>query len=176
MLGQWSVKPIKIKYKDYDGNILETEYSDNEAFEILENDPDWMFSAEKAAKVSRLQLFPLKMTYFKNDPRELNPENNIAYGLYNKMAIFPAFKFLFRSKTGKQIYNRMTRESDPIGMLTFESAVKVGLNNDIYSPYDEGVSDLSKMNEGLEAESGCTIDKNDNETWSKKLDALTVEV
>jgi hypothetical protein len=101
MLGQWSVTPIKITYRDYKGEEHETTYSDDEAYNIIETDPNWMTDPEKAAKVSRLQLFPLKMTYFKNDPRELNPGNNIAYGLYNKMAIFPAFKFLFRSKTGR---------------------------------------------------------------------------
>jgi len=101
MLGQWSVIPTKITYKNYSGQTLTTTYSDNEAFEILENDPKWMSDPEKAAKVSRLQLFPLKMTYFKNDPRNICPDYDIAYGVYNKMAIFPAFKYLMRSTTGR---------------------------------------------------------------------------
>lgn len=176
MLGQWSVIPVKIKYKDYEGNTHETWYSDDEAYNIVENDPDWMIDPEKAAKVSRLQLFPLKMTYFKNDPRELNPENVIAYGLYNKMAIFPAFKFLFRSKTGQQIYKRMNRESDPLDMLTFESAVKVGLNQNIYAPYKDGTTDLSEFDSGLDEESGCVLDDSDNETWLKTGKGLVTEV
>lgn len=69
MLGTWSVIPQKIEYKTYTGENKTTTYSDNEAFEILENDPEWMLDPEKAAKVSRLQLYPLKMSYFKNDPR-----------------------------------------------------------------------------------------------------------
>lgn len=176
MLGQWSVIPVKIKYKDYKGDTHETLYSDDEAYNIIENDPNWMIDAEKAAKVSRLQLFPLKMTYFKNDPRELNPENTIAYGLYNKMAIFPAFKFLFRSKTGKQIYERMNRESDPLDMITFESAVKVGLNQNIYSPYKDSVTDLSELNSELNEPSGCVLDENDNESWLKTGKGLVTEV
>lgn len=54
MLGQWSVIPTKIKYKNYNGDVLETYYSDDEAFNIIENDRDWMIDPEKAAKVSRL--------------------------------------------------------------------------------------------------------------------------
>lgn len=176
MLGQWSVDPVKITYKNYTGQTLETYYSDNEAFEILENDPEWMVDPEKAAKVSRLQLYPLKMTYFKNDPREIAPDYTIAHGLYNKMAIFPAFKYLMRSTTGKKLYDRMNRKSDPLDMLTFESAVKVGLGADIYSPTDKKANDLSKLNEQLELKSACTLE-NDVENWAEDTEnTLNVEV
>lgn len=176
MLGQWSVDPIKIKYKNYSGETHETYYSDNEAFEILENDPEWMVDPEKAAKVSRLQLFPLKMTYFKNDPRQITQDYTIAHGLYNKMAIFPAFKYLMRSTTGRKIYDRMNRESDPLDMLTFESAVKVGLGADIYSPTGNKTTDLSKLDEQLERKSACVLD-GDNENWSEDYEnTLNVEV
>lgn len=176
MLGEWSTIPIKIKYKDYSGVTHETTYSDNEAFDILENDPEWIVDPEKAAKVSRLQLFPLKMTYFKNDSRQLNSGNNIAYGVYDKQAIFPAFKYLMRSTTGQKIYNRMNRKQDPLDLLTFESAVKVGLNNDIYSPYDSGTSDLSVLKDGLDQQSGATVDENDVESWLEGDEVLSVEV
>jgi len=71
MLGTWSVIPQKITYKTYSGETMTTTYSDNEAFEILEHDGEWMLDPEKAAKVSKLQLYPLKMSYFKNDPKSL---------------------------------------------------------------------------------------------------------
>lgn len=174
-LGQWSVIPIKIKYKNYSGQILETYYSDNEAFEILENDPSWIVDPEKAAKVSRLQLFPLKMSYFKNDPKTLSSGNDLAYGVYNKMAIFPAFRYLMRSTTGKQIYDRMNRQEDPLDMVTFESAVKVGLGDDIYSPYNKKTSDISKLSDKLNYHSSIVLE-NDNEKYFDGNETLNVEV
>ena len=176
MLGQWSVIPTKITYKNYSGQTLTTTYSDNEAFEILENDPKWMSDPEKAAKVSRLQLFPLKMTYFKNDPRNICPDYDIAYGVYNKMAIFPAFKYLMRSTTGRQIYNRMNTKGNELDMITFESAVKVGLGANIYSPYKKDTDDLSQLNPGLsDAKSSVSLDGN-TENWITDPNSLTVEV
>ena len=37
MLGTWSTIPQKIEYRTYTGEKKTTTYSDNEAFEILEN-------------------------------------------------------------------------------------------------------------------------------------------
>lgn len=175
-LGQWSVIPKKIKYTTYTGEIKTTTYCDNEAFEILENDPKWMLDEEKAAKVSKLQLFPLKMTYFKNDPRNICPDYDMAYGLYNKMAIFPAFKYLMRSTTGKQVYDRMNRKGDELDMITFESAVKVGLGANIYSPYKDGTEDLSTLNDGLEAPSAGRLNSSDEESWINDPNSLNVEI
>lgn len=136
-LGEWSVIPQKITYKTYTGEVKTTTYSDNEAFEILENDGEWMLDPEKAAKVSKLQLYPLKMSYFKNDPRLIRGSSyNIAYAVYNKMAIFPAFKYIMRSETGRKLYNRMNdidNDGNKVGngvldMVTVESAVKVGMS------------------------------------------------
>jgi len=45
------------------------------------------------------------------------------------MAIFPMFKYMTRSKTGKALYDRMNNsEKGCIDMIAFESAVKVGDN------------------------------------------------
>lgn len=175
-LGDWSVDPIQIKYKTRSGEIKTTSYSDNEAFEILENDPEWMSNPEKAAKVSKLQLYPLKMSYYKNDPHSLFKTTNVAFGEYNKMAIFPAFKYLMTSTTGKQIYERMNEKGQELDMITFESAVKVGLGNDIYSPYDEGTEDLSVFNTGLLFDSGASLNEAGEVSTRDGLNILSVEI
>jgi len=65
-LGQWSFKKTKLKYKGRDGKIHTTYYSDEEAYNILQTNPNWIGDDELYAKVQKLQLFPLKMTYFEN--------------------------------------------------------------------------------------------------------------
>jgi hypothetical protein len=100
-LGQWSFTKHPIKYRDIDGTWRTIMYSDEEAFKILEEDGTWMSDPEKAAMVSQFEGFPLKMTYFSNDPGQLGQENPLAVPVYNKMAIFPVFKYMFRSTTGQ---------------------------------------------------------------------------
>ena len=51
-LGQWSFEDDK------------NGYSDEKAYNIIENDPNWESDAEKCKLVHKLQLFPLKMSYF----------------------------------------------------------------------------------------------------------------
>nr|DAE75484.1 MAG TPA: aldo-keto reductase [Caudoviricetes sp.] len=43
-----------------------SDYSDEMAYNILENDPDWQSDPKKAKIVSKLELYPLKMSYFQN--------------------------------------------------------------------------------------------------------------
>ncbi len=182
-LGEWSVIPQKITYKTYTGETKTTTYSDNEAFEILETDGEWMLDPEKAAKVSRLQLYPLKMSYFKNDPRALRGSSyNLAYSVYDKMAIFPAFKYIMRSETGRQLYNRMndidengnTVGNGVLDMVTVESAVKVGMSQDAYQAYGDNTTSLTSLNDALNKPSACILD-NDTENW-KDGNVLNVEV
>lgn len=176
MLGTWSVIPQKITYKTYSGETMTTTYSDNEAFEILENDGEWMLDPEKAAKVSRLQLYPLKMSYFKNDPKAITSGQNIAYSVYNKMAIFPAFKYIMRSETGRKIYDRMNDVSKGVlDMVTVESAVKVGMSQDAYKAYDSNTTSLATLNDSLNKPSACVLDGN-NENWNDSNDVINVEV
>lgn len=177
MLGTWSVIPQKITYKTYTGMTMTTTYSDNEAFEILENDAEWMLDPEKAAKVSRLQLYPLKMSYFKNDPRALNGSiYNLAYAVYNKMAIFPAFKYIMRSETGRQIYNRMNdKDKGVLDMISVSQAVKVGMPQDAYSAYDDHTKSLAKLNSVLDNKAACVLD-GDTETWNSDKNSINVEV
>ena len=176
MLGTWSVIPQKITYKTYSGETMTTTYSDNEAFEILEHDGEWMLDPEKAAKVSKLQLYPLKMSYFKNDPKSLTSGQNIAYSVYNKMAIFPAFKYIMRSETGRKIYDRMNDTSKGVlDMITVESAVKVGMAQDAYKAYDTNTTSLSELNISLDKPSACILDEN-TEKWNDSNDVINVEV
>ena len=184
MLGTWSTIPQKIEYRTYTGEKKTTTYSDNEAFEILENDGEWMLDPEKAAKVSKLQLYPLKMSYFKNDPKQLRGTSyNLAYSVYNKMAIFPAFKYIMRSETGRQLYNRMndvdengnTVGNGVLDMVTVESAVKVGMSQDAYQPYENDTTSLASLNDSINKPSACILN-NDEENWSKKSDVLNVEI
>ena len=177
MLGTWSTIPQKIEYKTYTGEKKTTTYSDNEAFEILENDPDWMLDTEKAAKVSRLQLYPLKMSYFKNDPKQLRGTSyNLAYSVYNKMAIFPAFKYIMRSETGRKLYDRMNDTTKgALDMVTVESAVKVGMSQDAYQAYDNDTTSLASLDDSINKLSACILD-DDQENWSQKSDVLNVEI
>lgn len=151
-LGEWSDRPD------------ETGYCDEAAYQLLENGiwkgekvkpGEWMYNEEMFRFVERLELYPLKMTYFDNVPTfESVKQNddgsttqfNLVKSIYNKQCIFPAFKFMFTSQQGRDLYERMNRENNELDMLTFESAVKVGLNQVKPSPVSKsGAIDGSLM-------------------------------
>lgn len=154
----------------------ETGYSDEKAYRILEEDGSWMTDDEKAAIVSKLQLFPLKMSYFQNDSTILSSgegfENRINLPIYNKMAIFPMFKYMTRSATGSAIYDRMNRKNNAIDMIVFESAVKVGDNQNRLTPYKNLTDDPGKnFNfDDLNKESDKYLDDNNNVVSSQSAD------
>lgn len=155
-LGEWSF------IEDADG------YSDEAAYEILENDSTWMRDPEKAALVSKLQLKPLKMTYFMNDPKDMSYDSELNpiisnLPVYNKMAIFPLFKYAASSRTGKQLYDRMNMEGNELDMITFESAVKVGGHKNKYSPFKNKTTDISSLDEALNRRSATYLSKNDED-------------
>ena len=154
-LGEWSFD------EDING------YSDEKAFEILEKDASWMKDPEKAAIVSKLQLKPLKMTYFMNDPKDMsyNGDDPLMANMpvYNKMAIFPLFKYAASSNTGRQLYDRMNMEGNELDMVTFESAVKVGGHQHKYSPFEKGTKDISSLDEAINKKSSVYISKKDSE-------------
>lgn len=168
-LGQWSFE------EDEDG------YSDEKAFEILEKDGSWMHDEEKARLVSKLELFPLKMSYFQNDPNVMSSSNKVTnmmnLPIYDKMAIFPMFKYMTRSEVGKQLYDRMNRESDPIDMLAFESAVKVGDKQNKYRPYKNVETGIGEFNsEDLTKPSDKYIDANGNVAENTSEGTLAISV
>jgi len=94
-IGDWSFKPDRFGY------------SDEEAYKILETDSSWMSDPEKSAKIEKFQLYALKMSYFGHENRQFVEQFNANVPIYNKMAIFPMFKFHASSEVGAKIYNRM---------------------------------------------------------------------
>lgn len=139
------------------------EWSDEyeEAFQILESDDSWMTDPELAEKVSKLELYPLKMSYFDNGSTEMSDGQFVNQPIYNKMAIFPVFKYLAASESGMQLYQRMNGyikqedgsykyiEGNELDMISFESAVKVGLNQNIPQLHDSGITSLGKLNDAF---------------------------
>lgn len=163
-IGRWSFE------EDENG------YSDEKAYRILEEDGSWMSDDEKAAIVSKFQLFPLKMSYFQNDSTILSSgegfENRINLPIYDKMAIFPMFKYMTRSATGSAIYDRMNRKNNAIDMIVFESAVKVGDNQNRLTPY-KNLDDDPGENfnfDDLNKESDKYLDDNNNIVTSQSDD------
>ena len=139
-----------------------SDYSDEMAYNILENDPDWQSDPKKAKIVSKLELYPLKMSYFQNSSQQVG-DGFINLPIYNKMAIFPAFKYMLQSDNGKAIYERMNKKGNEIDMLAFDSAVKVGANQQQYAPYKEGVDNLDDMDtKSLKQKSDKSILPNDD--------------
>lgn len=158
----------------------ETGYSDEKAYQILEKDGSWMTDPEKAAIVSKLQLFPLKMSYFQNDSTILFPGNNgrINLPIYDKMAIFPMFKYMTRSSVGRALYDRMNKSGNEIDMITFESAVKVGDNQNRFTPYKDLKDDPGKdFNfKDLSLDSDKHLDENNSVVENKSSKTLAISV
>lgn len=160
----------------------ETGYSDEKAYQILEKDGSWMTDDEKAAIVSKLQLFPLKMSYFQNDSTILSSgedfENRINLPIYDKMAIFPMFKYMTRSSVGRALYDRMNKPKNEIDMVTFESAVKVGDNQNRFTPYKNLEDDPGKdFNfKDLSLDSDKYLDENNSVVENKNSKTLAISV
>lgn len=160
----------------------ETGYSDEKAYQILEKDGSWMTDPEKAAIVSKLQLFPLKMSYFQNDSTVLssgkNFENRINLPIYDKMAIFPMFKYMTRSSVGRALYDRMNKSENEIDMITFESAVKVGDNQNRFTPYKDLKNDPGKdFNfKDLSLYSDKHLDENNSVVENKSSKTLAISI
>jgi len=125
---------------------------DEEAYWILEKDSSWMTDPEKAEKVSKLELFPLKMAYYSNDPEQYG-KLSFNTPTLGKQAIFPWFKFAAESEVGRQIYNRMNKKGSEIDFLSFDSAVKVGAPQNQVSPYKKGTTTLGEINDVFSKES-----------------------
>lgn len=105
-----------------------------EAIDYIEAHPDAIGDKETYIKALNAVLRPRKMVYYGNDIIEVIPGIKLNTPIFNKMAVFPLFK---ATATGdlRAMYDRMTDETDPIDMITTESAVKVG-NTTEYDFYD----------------------------------------
>ena len=146
-IGEWTFE------KDEDG------YCDEDAYNMIEsNDTSWMNDESKYNKVRKFILKPLKMSFFQNKTNGTIGTQNVLLPIYNKMAIFPMFKFACQSGTGKQIYERMNRKGSEIDMLGFESAVKVGCNQQMFTPYSEGTTTMDDISDTLNNDSSVSID------------------
>lgn len=165
-VGEWSFEPDA------------TGYSDEIAYNMIENTSDWMNDPQKYAIAKRLMLKPLKMSYFQNDISTTNSANqNLVVPIYNKMAMFPMFKFLCTSTTGKQLYDRMNMPGNEIDMFGFESAVKVGCNQQMYSPFDEHTKSMDTFKDGLNLPSDQSINYSTGEiNTSGESQTLAVQV
>lgn len=165
-VGEWSFEPDA------------TGYSDEIAYNMIENTSDWVNDPQKYAIAKRLMLKPLKMSYFQNDISTTNSANqNLVVPIYNKMAMFPMFKFLCTSTTGKQLYDRMNMPGNEIDMFGFESAVKVGCNQQMYSPFDEHTKSMDTLKDGLNLPSDQSINYSTGEiNTSGESQTLAVQV
>jgi hypothetical protein len=62
----------------------------------------------------------------------------------------------------------MNRNGQEIDMIAFESAVKVGANQNMYKPYNNEVTSLNEMNiQDLLEDSDITIDKDNIVNYNK---------
>lgn len=119
-----------------------------EAYNIMEGeDTSWLNDPVKYAKTTAALAQPLKMVYFGDHRRS---KTNLNVPIFDKMALFPMFKVL-AGADNKAIYDRMNNEElGTIDMLAFESAVKVGLSERLWKPYNDSTNetfnekDLSK--------------------------------
>ena len=132
-------------------------YDDERAYQIIEGKGskfkegaqtgEWLADDELYKAVRKLELYPLKMSYFQNDP---NKFAGAAIPMLNKMAVFPLFKFQATNDTGRKLYERMNRRGNELDMISFKSAVKVGGH--------QGAVKMSKDDASVE-DQVCTIDE-----------------
>lgn len=140
----------------------ETGYSDEAAYQILEGkdtDGSWMNDPNKVALVAKFQAYTLKMSYFSHDSEVLANKFFHNLPLYNKMAIFPLFRFMSRTSANRKIYDRMNKSGHEIDMINTSQAVKVGVNQNMLNMYGENPTSLNDINELFEADSDTYINK-----------------
>lgn len=181
-LGEWSFEPDENGYSDEEAyNIIEgiTVNEDGRTHNPNPNG-DWMQNPELYSKVRKLQLYPLKMSYFQNEEVEICKDVHINKGIYNKMAIFPLFAYQRSTSVGKEIYERMNREGNELDMIAFKSAVKVGAIQKGVELFDSSGTPeeaLTKLKDQLNNPSDRRIDYTRNEVISNSaVDSIGVSV
>lgn len=96
-----------------------------EAFDILTDDntaDTWESDPELYAKANKVILNAMKYMAFGT---RFNEIDGLGIPYFNKMALFPLFKSIATGDT-KAMYDRMMDPENPIDMIMFDSAVKVG--------------------------------------------------
>lgn len=163
-VGEWTFKPDA------------TGYSDEIAYNIIEKDASWMSDPKKYAIVRKLQLKPLKMSFFSNNTIMKAGNNKLVIPVYDKMAMFPMFKYACGSTVGQQLYERMNKPGNEIDMIGFNSAVKVGCNAGMYSPYEDGTTQLGTIDDAINNGSNNSIDYETGEIHPKSNEGLDVRI
>lgn len=94
-----------------------------EAFNLL-NDPEakWESDPEAYSKALGVTMKPLKMMYFGD---HYNHDLKLNVPVFDKMAMFPVHRIFSKGDLGA-LLQRMEDPTNPIHMVAFESAVKVG--------------------------------------------------
>lgn len=150
--------------------------NDEQAYMILEGhksehkNGSWLSDAKVYNAVRQLQLYPLKMTYFQNDPtddggRKENPSFEYNKPILNKMAIFPWFRFMAGNGVGAEIYKRMNKKGNELDMISFKSAVKVGASQKAAKMKEDGATgenQLCSIEDLFNKDSSQYIDYDDN--------------
>ena len=148
-LGQWSYDDEKA-YKIIEGA--------DKKFKEGSDTGEWLADEKLYNAVRKLELFPLKMSYFQNDPNAF--AGAVVPGL-NKMAVFPLFKFQATTDTSRKLYERMNKRDNQLDMISFKSAVKVGAH--------QNAVEMSKDGSSVE-DQVCTIDDLFNSDSSNYID------
>ena len=148
-LGQWSYDDEKA-YKIIEGA--------DKKFKEGSDTGEWLADEKLYNAVRKLELFPLKMSYFQNDPNAF--AGAVVPGL-NKMAVFPLFKFQATTDTSRKLYERMNKRNNQLDMISFKSAVKVGAH--------QNAVEMSKNGASVE-DQVCTIDDLFNSDSSNYID------
>lgn len=183
-LGQWSFEPDETGYSDEEAyNILEGITIDEDGNRIKSENPsdDWAKDPKLYAKVRKLSLFPLKMSYFQNDTHQITENISINKPIYNKMAIFPLFAFQRSTSVGAALYKRMNKKGNELDMISFKSAVKVGAvqkGADVISKKSSVQEAMSVLNEQIKNDSDKHLDYTTGEIISgkKSKNSLAVTV
>lgn len=163
-LGQWSFEPDENGYSDEEAyNIIEGITVNEDGTRTKSENPseNWVKDPVLYNKVKKLQLFPLKMSYFQNDEEIISDKISINRPIYNKMAIFPLFAFQRSTSVGESLYNRMNRKGNELDMISFKSAVKVGATQKAPEAVDSNASveeAMNKLNNSIDADSNYHID------------------
>ena len=87
-------------------------------------------------------LAPLKCMYFGG---RFNDELRREIPIFDKMALFPVFP-VFATGDMKVVLERMTDKNNPVHMIAFESAVKVGQDKNAELYKDGKVVDINELN------------------------------
>lgn len=154
-LGQWSYDDEKA-YKIIEGA--------DKKFKEGSDTGEWLADEKLYNAVRKLELYPLKMSYFQNDPNAFT--GAVVPGL-NKMAVFPLFKFQATTDTSRKLYERMNKKDNQLDMISFKSAVKVGAHQNAVQMSKDGVSvkdQICSIDDMFDLDSSNYIDYNKKDT------------